>query len=320
VVGLGRAGTGKTRLAMAWANRAFGRGERVLLTCYNEPLAHRMVEQMVVDDDLQIGPFLRLALTLEGMPSLEVPTEADHEWWTIRVVGHLHAHWHQITQRFDTIVVDEAQDFSPAWLAQLSSLLDPDGPRRLLIVADTSQVLYARGFQVPSSVDGWTHCELVSNCRNVRSIGLLLRRLLGGAPAPAAGPDGSPVRFVPVETGGAVHAAVQAELDRLLHDEERDPGELAVLTCSSRLRDGLIASIGVHRWEDRQSGILCENVPRVKGLEADTVILVADADEVPDDLLYVGISRAVSELVIIAPYAVGARLKLAAPQGDCEEG
>ncbi len=42
--------------------------------------------------------------------------------------------------------------------------------------------------RVPDPVpdDGWTHCELVSNCRNTRSIGTLLRRLLDGAPAPAA--------------------------------------------------------------------------------------------------------------------------------------
>ena len=316
VVAIGRAGTGKTRLAMTWANRAFLRDERVLLTCYNEPLADRMVEQVVSDDSLRIGPFLELARTLEGMPHLEIPSDADHEWWTITAVGHLHAHWHEITERFDTIVVDEAQDFSPAWLAQLAALLDPEGPRRMLIAVDQSQELYARGFQIPSADDGWTHCELVSNCRNARSIATLLRRLLDGAPAPAAAPDGSPVRFVPIEPSGAVGPgvgagdAVQAELDRLLLEEERDATELAVLTFSSRLRDQLVADLGLHRWEDRHAGVLCENVHRVKGLEADTVILVADIVHVPDDLLYVGISRAVSELVVVAPPAVGARLKL----------
>lgn len=321
VVALGRAGTGKTRLAMAWANRAFARDDRVLLTCYNEPLADRMVQQMVDDDALRIGPFLRLALGLEGMPVLPVPPDADHAWWTITAVGHLHAHWHEIVERFDTIVVDEAQDFSPAWLAQLSALLDPDGPRRMLIAADPAQELYARGFQIPAADDGWTHCELVSNCRNTRNIGSLLRRLLGGAPAPSAGPDGSPVRFVPISAGDGgdgsmadvVADVVQAELDRLVLDEEIASGDVAVLTFSSRLRDQLVADLGLFRWEDRRSGILCENVHRAKGLESDTVVLVADVDQVPDELLYVGISRAVSELVIIAPPPVGARLKLTGP-------
>ena len=42
----GGAGSGKTRLAMAWARRAVGRGERVLLTCYNDPLGDDLVERM----------------------------------------------------------------------------------------------------------------------------------------------------------------------------------------------------------------------------------------------------------------------------------
>jgi hypothetical protein len=310
VVALGRAGTGKTRLAMSWANRAFARGERVLLTCYNEPLAARMVEQLVDDDALRVGPFLPLALGLEGMPPLEVPADADHEWWTITAVGHLHAHWHEIEARFDTIVVDEAQDFSPAWLAQLGALLDPDGPRRMLIAADPAQELYTRGFQVPAVDDGWTRCELVANCRNARSIGSLLRRSLDGAPAPAVAPEGSPVRFVPLAFRFDLPTLVRAELDRLMQVEELPASDVVVLTFSSQNRDQLVTELDLRRWEGRGTGILCENVHRVKGLEADTVILATDADEVPDDLLYVGISRAVSELVIVAPPPVGTRLRL----------
>jgi len=55
--------------------------------------------------------------------------------------------------------------------------------------------------------------------------------------------------------------------------------------------------------------VLNENIHRTKGLEFDTVVLAADAD-VDDALLYVGTSRAVSELVVIAPDSVGSRLAL----------
>ncbi|MEJ7801494.1 MAG: hypothetical protein WKF60_13305, partial [Ilumatobacter sp.] len=63
-------------------------------------------------------------------PPIDVPEDADHEWWNTQAVAHLHRYWHLITDRFDTIVVDEGQDFSPAWLAFLDQLLDPEGPRR----------------------------------------------------------------------------------------------------------------------------------------------------------------------------------------------
>jgi hypothetical protein len=111
---------------------------------------------------------------------------------------------------------------------------------------------------------------------------------------------------------GDVRAAAEAvcgELEWLVGDEGRSPAGIAVLSCASAVRDKLLAGAGFVRWEQRGAGVLCENVHRAKGLESDTVVLVADG-EVPDALLYVGVSRAVSELVVVAPAAVGQRLGL----------
>ncbi|QYG95202.1 AAA family ATPase [Iamia sp. SCSIO 61187] len=313
VVAVGAAGTGKTRLAGAWASRAWSRGERVLLTCYNDPLAEVVAAAMPHDEALTVGGFFRTALALPGMPHLDIPAGADHEWWMVVAVGHLVAHWHQVEARFDTIVVDEAQDFSPAWLAMLEALLDPDGPRRLLMVTDPAQVLHDRGFRVPSPDDGWTVCELVTNCRNSHQIARLLRRRLDGAPSPMIGPEAVDLRWVPVDvaaTDAAVHA-VGSELARLIDNEERPARSIGVLTFSSALRDRLrAAGLGLVRWEDRDTGVLGENVHRVKGLELDTVVLVSDRDVEPDDLLYVGVSRAVSELIVISPDSIAGRLGL----------
>ena len=59
--------------------------------------------------------------------------------------------------------------------------------------------------------------------------------------------------------------------------------------------------------------MVCENVHRLKGLEFDTVILVgldpADADRTT--LLYIGVSRAVSELIVAGAPEVAGRLGLA---------
>ena len=207
-------------------------------------------------------------------------------------------------------MVDEAQDFSPSWLTQLAQLLDPDGPRRLLIVADPAQELYVRGFRIPSTDDGWTRCDLVSNCRNGHEIGAILRRSLGGAAGAGLGTRGA--RYVP---SGSMTPTTSSPPStrrsaRLALDEELAPDRIAVLTVTSRLRDLLVDRLGLKRWEDRADGIVCENVHRVKGLEFDTVVLVVDTDVVADDLLYTGISRAVSELVVVAPDAVRKRLRL----------
>ena len=53
----GGAGTGKTRLAGAWARRARDRGERVLLTCYNDPLGWDLQARSDLVDVTTIGSF-----------------------------------------------------------------------------------------------------------------------------------------------------------------------------------------------------------------------------------------------------------------------
>src|SRR5690606_15482048 len=42
----GKAGTGKTRLATAWARSALVDDEAVLLTCYNDPLGDHLASQL----------------------------------------------------------------------------------------------------------------------------------------------------------------------------------------------------------------------------------------------------------------------------------
>lgn len=311
VVALGAAGTGKTRLAMAWARRAYADDRRVLLTCYNEPLAAHLVDILPEDPDLRIGPFLRLALALDGMPSPGLAPVGDPDgefaWWTKTVPEHLASNWHLVTERFHTIVVDEAQDFAPAWLDLLEQLLDPDDGR-LLLVADPAQALYPRGFEVPAVDDGWTRCRLVANCRNARGIGRLLRRKLDGAASPATGPDETDLRFVAFDNPDGTAATVGSVLQEL-EDLDRDPGQILVLTCSSSLRDDLLHDLGLRRWDESGAAVVCENVHRLKGLEADTVVLVAQPDgDTADALLYVGISRAVNELVVVGPAALGERL------------
>ncbi|HAZ17158.1 MAG TPA: hypothetical protein DCY87_00105 [Acidimicrobiaceae bacterium] len=51
----------------------------------------------------------------------------------------------------------------------------------------------------------------------------------------------------------------------------------------------------------------------MKGLERDAVIVVTADDDLGDHLLYVGMSRAVSRLVVVGPRALTTRLQAGGP-------
>lgn len=312
----GGAGTGKSRLALAWATRSqIEREERTLLVCYNEPLGDEFQRRLAHFDELTVGPFFPVALGLEGMPPLAIPDgrRADQDFWNNEVNGHLHLNWPSITQRFDTIIIDEAQDFSPAWLAQLEALLDPDGPRRMLLAGDSDQELHLRGFMPPRSDDGWAVCELVSNTRNSMAIAQLLRRRLDGPPAPRGAPESTHLHYRSL--GDTVDDAqlrteVMTEVARLRR-AGLDDDDIAVVCLDSTARDVLRESPEFCRWEDREEGrVVCETARRVKGLEFQSVIMVASKWPITDTLLYVGVSRAVLGLTVIGPTGLGARLGL----------
>ena len=282
-----------------------------MLTCFNDPLAEVLQRRATDDENLVVGPFLRMALELDGMPALE-GDQSDPDFWNVTVPGHLQRYWPQVTQRFDTIVVDEAQDFSPAWLALLTSLLDPAGPRRLLMCGDTSQAVYQRGFIPPTSDDGWVLCELARNCRNAGAVARLIQRQFDGAPPAIGGPEANELRWVEADDDMLVDA-VAGEYDRLVDGEGYAAQRVLFATLSSDVRDRLRKAMAFVEFErSSDAAVMCENVHRVKGLEFDYVVLVVGPHDVAkDDLLYVGCSRAVSGLTVVGPRAVAERLGLA---------
>ena len=116
-------------------------------TCFNLPLAGDLTDRFE-DCSIDIGTFHDIARFLDGMPPLDILDDADGPWWEKVAFGHLHSDSHRVTERFDTIIVDEAQDLSLAWLTMPSQLLDPAGPRRKSLLADES-----RAHPVPDRVD-----------------------------------------------------------------------------------------------------------------------------------------------------------------------
>ena len=309
----GGAGTGKTRLGMAWARRAAARDEKVLLTCFNEPLAETLAEQMR-DADITIAAFHPFTQSLPQIPAIEIPDDADSTWWDTVLTSHLERNWQLVDESFDTIVVDEAQDFDPRWLLLLERLLDPSGPQRLMLLPNSDQKIFNRGFSIPNAADGWTRSDITVNCRNSAQIASVLRRSFGAPPASAGGPESESVKWTEAVDDASAVAAVGDVIDVILEDRDHAPESILVATTSSELRDQLIVDYAFSRWDHREkTTIVCENVQRMKGLEFDHLVLVTTDHTTTDEVLYAGVSCAILSLTVVGPQAIAERLHLASP-------
>ena len=309
VVVQGSAGTGKTRLAIHWARRAMQRGEKTLLTCYNDPLAEFL--KSTAGDRLLpvIQPFLRLINRLNGIDSLDEPTDAKEKdtFWNETLPTHILANIAIIRPMFNTIIIDEAQDFAPSWIVILEALLLPNG--KLLSVTDMAQDLFQRGYQPPLSDPLWTKGRLAVNCRNTRQIALLLKKIGGAQPATAC-PTGDPVRFISAHNEEQALTAVKNLIENHTNFHKRNLSDL-VIVCRTvnerqKLRDLSSNSSPITKWENRgNEHIACETYRRIKGLEADHVVVVGFDGGFSKQELYVAASRARRTLTIIASPAVG---------------
>ena len=315
VVVQGSAGTGKTRLAILWARLAMKRGEKTLLTCYNDPLAD-FLNATSGDRKLPvIQPFLRLIKNLDGITELDEPVESKEKdiFWNETLTAHVLANIEKIKPMFDTIVVDETQDFAPSWVTILEALLLPNG--KLLCVADMAQDLFQRGYQPPLKDPLWTKGRLAVNCRNTRQIALLLKKIGGAQPATAC-PTGDPVRFIAARTEHEALSSVRNLISTHTDLHKRKLGDLVIVcrTANERqkLRDLSTEKTMISDWSNRGlDHVACETYRRIKGLEADHVVVVGfDGDFLAQEL-YVAASRARQNLTIIASPQTGQLLGLA---------
>ena len=306
----GAAGTGKTQLAVEWARRASRAGETTLLTCFNIPLGHRLRNAVAEDENITAGEFLGVVLELPGLPPIAEPEERNEAWYRSNVPDHILTHLSDVEVRFDTIVVDEVQDFHAEWIEVMLALLSPDG--HLLVTGDENQNLYRRtGIERVLELNP-TRAEMTENCRNTQRIGALLHGL-GGTRSAASSPDGQGVYFYEADGDDAILQALETELEDLIGTRGINPSNVLIVTTSGRLRTLITeADPGYYdctSWEQRgDSNIVCETVHRSKGLEFDAVILVVDRLDISDLHLYVGASRAVSLLTVVGPTGIEARV------------
>jgi hypothetical protein len=165
---VGTAGSGKTQLALGALRDADAAGRRALYVCFNRPLADHMA---------QIAPGSTLALSYHQLCDRVLRSMGETPDFARRdAFARLERRFAECMPgpewRFDEIVVDEGQDFEPAWVTPLLRLLRDDG--RAWWLEDPMQNLYGRA---PVELPGWAVLRAETNYRSPQDVTALVNRL-----------------------------------------------------------------------------------------------------------------------------------------------
>ncbi|HSJ80407.1 MAG TPA: ATP-dependent helicase, partial [Thiobacillus sp.] len=308
---IGTAGSGKTQLALNVLQDAVNAGRRPLYVCYNRPLAdhvaliapagasvatyHQLCDRILrstgqVPDFTRPGAFEALETFIADYPPA--------------------AGW-----QFDELVIDEGQDFQPAWRDNLMKLLRPAG--RAWWLEDPMQNLYGRP---PVELPGWVVLRAQTNYRTPRDILAYLQRLVGPAqPIESGSPlDGSDVEILTYASHAELMDKTKTAITRGLGAGfKKDSIALVTYRGREHSRFTPLDKLGPHPLKAftgqydllgspvySEGELLIDSVHRFKGQSAPCIVFTEidfeELDEAALRKLFVGMTRATMKLVMVA--------------------
>jgi hypothetical protein len=307
---IGTAGSGKTQLALNVLQDAVHAGRRPLYVCYNRPLAdhvaliapagatvatyHQLCDRILRSTG-QVPDFTRPG-AFEALETFIAGYQPDAGW------------------QFDELVIDEGQDFQPAWRDNLMKLLRPAG--RAWWLEDPMQNLYGRP---PVGLPGWVVLRAQTNYRTPRDILAYLQRLVGPAqPIESGSPlDGSEVEILTYASHAELMDRTKTAITRGLGAGFKNDS-IALVTYRGREHSIFTPrdKLGPHSIKAftgqydllgspvySEGELLVDSVHRFKGQSAPCIVFTEidfeELDEAALRKLFVGMTRATMKLVLV---------------------
>ncbi len=305
----GGAGSGKTVLATQQARelasgRLTGAKQRVAVVCYSYGLASHLRRELLIGQRSKQPAFVGTFEDLGRRWGLEeFGTRSDSGFWETelpalmaqRAAGLPH------DQKFDAIIVDEAQDFADDWWLPLLSALKDEETGGLYAYSDERQRVFARFGRPPVQL---VPLVLDHNLRNTKQIASTFVPL-----APTGmelrGGDGPQVTFVATSSADALQVA--DDQVEALFNEGWDAGDIALITLGQRhpVQAERQDALGQQGYWDTfwdADDIFYGHVLGFKGMERRAVVLCVNESGTRDraaERLYVGLSRATDRLIVV---------------------
>lgn len=199
----GPAGSGKTLLLAARASylpRVDKRIRRELITCFNLSLTG-YIRRLVVLRGARLGaggvdvlPFYRLCERIIGEKLDHINAESDYYDLVLNMTLEKLDREPDACPRWDAILVDEGQDFTPRMAEVIKKTLKPGGV--LTVAQDENQRLYHRGADPWAAPGGPKRRPLIRQYRNARRIAAYAADFLKLPPPEMAGAEGQKPKII----------------------------------------------------------------------------------------------------------------------------
>lgn len=329
----GGAGTGKTVLALEKARRLASEGFKTLLTCYNRQLADHLSSMCAGTDNLDVMSFHQLCYRqierANQASGRDLVAEARVTYpgkglYDVQLPNAFAYSLEVLPDRYDAIVCDEGQDFHEEFWVPLELLLSDYERSPLYVFYDDNQNIYARAGSFPIRDEPFT---LTTNCRNTTPIHLAAYSRYKGVPVSPSDIEGDDVLFDASPGRDAQAAKIGSRIVDLIARQGVSPGDITVLVADALRKADYYASlrrlplpkpaVWLEEGIRDSNTVLLDTIQRFKGLESPVVILWGlDTIDLSrrEELLYVGMSRAKSFLVIVGTATTCTNLKASSLQ------
>lgn len=308
----GTAGCGKSLLALRAYRQAVTSGRHPLLVCFNRPLADSLAAAAGPGGMVTTWHALCARFLEDSGQKLDFSRMSDLNFWK-DVESKVIAETIPENWTFDTIIVDEGQDFENEWyqILRLFARGEPD----ILWLEDDSQNVYGK----PSvTLPGFVRLNILDNYRTPVSIARFIQRLLPfqfdiASEMPGLGVNTTATNGVEDERGKLIK--ILSDLRKMGFGND----DIVLLSAvghkrSSHVDINTLGTFGLRKFTGYDNAgkqlytpgnIVFDTVFRFKGQQAPAIVLFdiegAETDPRLQRILFTAMTRATVRLEIVIP-------------------
>lgn len=309
----GGAGTGKTLLAIEEAKKESRNGKKVALFCFNNLLGEwlRCYFDKCESNErpFYVGTFHSFLLKNIKDQNLTLPNELDNEFFQSDIFELALDSIIKSEVCYDKIIIDEAQDLLERKYLDLIDLIIQGGLRsgKWTMYGDLSmQSIYNsisadNMLKLLDDYSIFSKYKLTKNCRNTKQIADEIKYITGYEySSNVNNVDGLPVYYYSYSNINNLEEKLESNIQRLLREGIKE-SQITILS-PRKFQDSIINNLKTIKFEpystEGNKQLSFCTIHSYKGLE-NSVIILTDIENYDDlQLLYVGISRARSMLIV----------------------